>query len=119
MNCPRRLSLIGSGFIVDAHEIAVRKMGADRVVLEARSSRDDPRAEVFGRMYGCKAAYVDYAEMLDEQELDGVVTVSPSVAHFEHIASVISSGVKYILCEKPLSPTLDQALKIRAQYGRK
>ncbi len=64
-------------------------------------------------MYGCKAAYLNDADMLDKHELDGVIIASPPVAHFEQISRAISAGVKYILCEKPLTLTLAEALDIR------
>ncbi len=118
MSKPLRLGMIGCGFIADAHAIAAQKLGADRVIFAACSSRDEGRRKAFAQAFGVCAAFADYSEMLSACALDGLVIASPPVAHLEQINAALEAGVRYILCEKPLSLTFDEAVQIRAAAAK-
>lgn len=55
-----------------------------------------------------KYATLDYKELLNIEELDGVVIASNSAFHCEMICEAAKAGVKNIFCEKPLGMTLEE-----------
>ncbi len=114
MSKPVRLGMIGCGFIAEAHGRAALKIGAENAAFTACSSRDEERREGFTKAFGCEGTYADYREMLGAGGIEALVIASPPVAHLEQIVAALQSGVRYILCEKPLSLTLAEAMEIEA-----
>lgn len=57
--------------------------------------------------------YNDYLKMVRENKSDLVVVASPTSTHFEVCEKLISHGVKYILCEKPVTQSLKQAQSLK------
>lgn len=53
-------------------------------------------------------AILDYMELLNIEELDGVVIASNSAFHCEMICNAAKAGIKNIFCEKPLGMTLEE-----------
>lgn len=63
--------------------------------------------------------YLDYKEMIDKEDLDGVFVTSPDFCHEEHATYALEHGVGVYL-EKPIAITIDGADKIlRAAYENK
>src|SRR5260221_14599486 len=57
--------------------------------------------------------FPDYAALLKEAP-DGVIICSENSRHRELVEMALAAGVKYILCEKPLATTLEDARAILA-----
>src|SRR5258708_28518613 len=57
--------------------------------------------------------FPDYAALLKEAP-DGVIICSENSRHRELVEMALSAGVKYILCEKPLATSLEDARAILA-----
>lgn len=57
------------------------------------------------------AFYSDYKQMLDTDQVDGVIICSSNRDHLP-IALECASRKKHILCEKPLGPTVEDSQKI-------
>ena len=55
-----------------------------------------------------KRAYTNTQEMLENEELDLVSICSHIQSHEEHTLMAAKAGVKGILCEKPMAPTLEE-----------
>jgi len=53
-------------------------------------------------------AYTSTEEMLKREELDVISVCSHIQWHCEHTIAAAESGVKAILCEKPMAPTLEE-----------
>jgi len=60
-------------------------------------------AERFGSKF-----YPDYDELL-KQQLDAVIVCSANADHKKHVLAAADSGCRYILCEKPIATTLEDA----------
>ena len=58
-------------------------------------------------------ASTDYKEMLDMEQLDGVVIASPHFAHFENIKAALAKGC-HVLVEKPMTTNTKDALEVEA-----
>lgn len=56
-------------------------------------------------------AYLDYREMLDQVELDGVVIATPLSQHMEPTVDSMEKGV-HVFCEKSMERTLDRVKRM-------
>lgn len=64
-----------------------------------------------------KRLYKNYAEMAEEEgkrpdKIDFVVIVTPNNSHYDIAKSFLENGIN-VMCEKPLTVTLDQALELQ------
>jgi len=100
--------MIGCGLIANAHGLAAQRSGAT-VQFVAASSRSLSSAQSFADEFSCPAAYDDHLQLLQNENLDGVVIATPPAAHQQIILECLDAGIKYILCEKPLTLTGDEA----------
>lgn len=107
-----RLGLIGCGRISHAHGIAVSRIGVDKVRLVACSDVREEAAEAFASAYGCERHYTDAAKMLADEQLDAVVLATWPAQHLEQITMCLEAGHKFILCEKALATTGQDAVEI-------
>jgi predicted dehydrogenase len=65
------------------------------------------RGQRFGSQY--KARYFPGYDALLREKPDGVVVCSENSRHRELVDMALAAGVKYVLCEKPLTTTLEDA----------
>jgi predicted dehydrogenase len=92
------------------HRLDVAYEGMSNVRVVALSDPDPVGREEAGKRTGASRLYADFHEMLEKEELD-LVNVCPRVAgsREEMVIAAAESGVKGILCEKPIAQTLAQA----------
>ena len=83
-----------------------------RNVVLAVASRDKKRAESFAETFGLPAAFGSYEEMLADPRIQCVYLPLPNSLHGHWTRAALEAG-KNVLCEKPLTPTEDEA---RALY---
>ena len=100
-----RIGLIGAGRMgkVFAHTLAFNVPEADLVAV----ADIDPRTsqEVADR-FGVRHAFSDYHQLLERDDIQAVVVVTPTATHVEVIQAAAAAG-KHIFSEKPLAQTLD------------
>ena len=105
-----RLGIIGFGGVaLSKHIPAIARLRAvwEPVELAAvcsRGRRSGMRAE---EIYGARW-YGDAEEMLDGEELDGVIVCSPDALHYEHAVKCLERGI-HVLVEKPLTDSLSSS----------
>lgn len=124
MNKKPKICLIGAGRAGMIHAVNFRSriQNADLVAVV------DPLEDA------CKSAcktleieryYLDYKQMLGEDDIDGVVVVSPTKYHHDIVIDSANAG-KHILCEKPMGMTEEEcdymiaaadANKVKLQIG--
>src|SRR5579859_7398267 len=73
---------------------------------------NDERGRTIATQFTVKR-FPDYRGLLKEAP-DGVIICSENSRHREFVEMAVGAGVKYILCEKPLATTLDDARAILA-----
>jgi D-xylose 1-dehydrogenase (NADP+, D-xylono-1,5-lactone-forming) len=83
-----------------------------RNTVLAVASRDHTRAKSFADAYGLPVAYGSYEEMLADPRIQCVYISLPNGLHEQWTRTALEAG-KNVLCEKPLTPTEDEA---RALY---
>lgn len=105
-----RLGIVGCGRISHAHGIAATRM--EGVRFAACADISEKAAETFASQYGVNRIYTDYGEMLKNEQLDAVVFATWPAQHREQLEVAIEAGVKFILCEKALALTGEEAREI-------
>ena len=73
----------------------------------------------FVRCWGEMPAYDDYARMLREVQPDLLCIATRQTLHAEQIEQAAASGVRGILCDKPLATSLEEADRIVSACGEK
>lgn len=74
---------------------------------------DEERAKQWAEDNGCDRYYTDYVEMIEKEDLDGVILVTWPNQHLEQIEKCVNAGAKNILCEKALTMTGEEAVEIK------
>jgi D-xylose 1-dehydrogenase (NADP+, D-xylono-1,5-lactone-forming) len=81
---------------------------AERNELVAVASRDSGRARAYAERYGIPRWYAGYEALLADDGLDAVYIALPNALHGEWTRAALDAG-KHVLCEKPLTPTSQEA----------
>lgn len=101
------VGIVGCGFVgYGAHVPAFNTMPGAK--LAAVADADPARREKIQKKYGVPKAYTDYTELCQDQEVDLVVVSVPTPLHGKATLAAIAAG-KHVLCEMPLSASLEEA----------
>lgn len=101
-----RIGIIGCGQIVrtrHAHELATCQYGE----IAGFYDYFEDRAKEFADKFGGKV-YKDYAQMLDDENLDAVVVCTSNDTHTKISIEAINKG-KHVLCEKPIFIDIEES----------
>jgi predicted dehydrogenase len=109
-----RVGLIGAGMISAHHLTGWSRLKQAKVV--AVCDPDRARAEARAKAFGIPAVYADAADMLAREKLDAVDIASPREFHAEHVRLATARGLA-IFCQKPLTPTLREAIHLVEEVG--
>jgi len=104
-----KVAVAGLGFVGgQAHAPAFKKITNADLVAVIDVIEDS--AQKFASKYNIKY-YLDHNEALKDPDIDAVVVAVPTPFHFKIVSDCIASG-KHVLCEMPLTPTIDQSKKL-------
>ncbi|MBN8943030.1 MAG: Gfo/Idh/MocA family oxidoreductase [Rhizobiales bacterium] len=106
-----RLGIVGCGRISNAHGIAAQRIGGG-LRFAACTDVNEDAARNFATTYGSNSFYTDYVEMIEKEQLDGVVFATWPGQHREQMEKAIAAGARFILCEKALALTGPEAVEI-------
>lgn len=106
-----RVGIVGCGRISHAHGIAAQRIGKG-LRFSACADVNEDAARNFATSYGSNSLYTDYTEMLTKEQLDAVVFATWPAQHREQLETAIKSGARFILCEKALALTGEEAVEI-------
>lgn len=111
--------------------LSTAKIGVKKVIpgmqagqlceVTAIASRDGSRAREAADELGIAKAYGSYEELLADPEIDAIYNPLPNQMHVPWTAKAAEAG-KHVLCEKPLSLTVQEAetlLAVRERTGVK
>lgn len=104
-----RFGLVGTGRIAQAYAQAFVKTQNARLV--AVSDIRTEAAETFARQAGC-TTWSSHTELADSGEIDAVIIATPPACHGPICLDFLQRGIP-VLCEKPVSFSVDIARKIR------
>jgi D-apiose dehydrogenase len=111
---PWRIGLAGAGFVSQHHLLAWRKLG--RVSVVAICDPDARRAAARAREFDIPHTYPDAAQMVAGEPLDALDIAAPRECH----ASLVRLAADHrlpTLCQKPLTPTLGEAVSLWDEVG--
>lgn len=104
-----RIGLIGAGGMGRAHvERIEQELAGGRIVAVA--DIDLAGAKAVAEPLGAKA-YPTGAELIADPEVDAVLIATFGAVHAPDVLAAVEAG-KYVLCEKPLTTTPEDALRI-------
>lgn len=107
MSSTYRVGIVGCGRIAPAHVNSFRAVEGYDLVAVADIKRE--AGEALCSKFGIGALYEDYHEMLERENLDVVTVTTWAGSHAEITVTAAAAGVKGILCEKPMAPSLEEA----------
>ena len=102
-----KVGIIGAGFQADIHAAAFRMAGEEAQVV-AVASPTAGHAEELARRRHIPRVFRDYRQMLAEPDLEMVTIAAPNALHAPMTVAAARAG-KHVVCEKPLSMTLEEA----------
>ncbi|RUS47824.1 Gfo/Idh/MocA family protein [Cohnella sp. AR92] len=105
-----RIGVIGTGSISQAHLDSYSNH--PDVQLVAVADKNAERAAETARKYNALRSYSDFGELLADPEIDAVSICTWNNTHAAIAMDAIRAG-KHVLVEKPLSLTVEEALRIQ------
>jgi predicted dehydrogenase len=108
------VGLIGAGFMAKAHSIAyaglpmcfwpAKALTHKKIIADLTQERANEAAVQFGFDSGT----ANWKDVINDKSIDIVDICTPNDAHAEIAIAAMEAG-KHVLCEKPISRTLDEA----------
>jgi len=102
-----KAGIIGVGFIGAAHIEQLRRLGNVEVIALA----DDADAQKKAEALHVPHSYECYKELIDNHQLDCVHICTPNNSHYEIAMYAMERGI-HVVCEKPMTTTVDEAEKL-------
>ncbi len=104
-----RTAVIGTGFMGRVHLEALRRV--EFVDVAAIAGRELAAAKRLGAGFGIETAVDDYRELLEDVTIDAVHICTPNATHYQMAKDALLAG-KHVLCEKPLSVSVEEAQEL-------
>ena len=76
--------------------------------IVAVTSRQQDKALAFAKRFDIPHAYDHYPSLLQRPDVDVVYIATPHSAHYQNVVQALEAG-KHVVCEKPITLTLQQA----------
>ena len=111
-----KIAAVGCGSIGFRHQQG--HLACPESELVAVCDMDVEKAEKRAKELGIERWYPSIADMLANEECDAVDVVTADHLHFEPVMECLEAG-KHVLCEKPLSLSLDEAQQMVAKAEEK
>ena len=110
------MGIVGAGRIFEHHARAYAALGG-RARLLAVAEVDEERLRRATGHHFIPFAYRDHRALLERDDVEVVAICTPPALHEALVIEALEAG-KYVLCEKPLAPTLAAADRILAAARR-
>lgn len=106
-----KIGIVGTGGIARSYARAYHDIPEAEVV--ALCDIVPGKAAAFGERHQFPGAktFIDYRVMLEQCELDAISVSTPNAAHHFVTVDALAAGL-HVLCEKPMSVTLEQAVEM-------
>lgn len=104
-----RIAIIGCGTITRLRHAPECKNN-ENITLCGFYDLNQERCKEFAEEYHTKA-YASFEEVLDDENVDGVIICTANRFHCEMTVKALEHG-KHVMCEKPIAVTLEEAEKM-------
>ena len=115
MPSPLRIAFLGCGFITRVHSRNLRRFQSE--IVCGYASRDKAKAAAFCGEFRGTGSYSDYADAINDPNVDAVVIAVPPKFHLNLTLQALSAG-KHVLVEKPAYPTMGDYQVVREARDR-
>ena len=110
-----RIAFLGCGFITRVHSRNLRRFRSE--IVCGYASRDKAKAAAFCGEFRGSGSYSDYADAINDPNVDAVVVAVPPRFHLNLTLQALSAG-KHVLVEKPAYPTMGDYEVVREARDR-
>jgi predicted dehydrogenase len=110
MPSPLRIAFLGCGFITRVHSRNLRRFKSE--IVCGYASRDKAKAAAYCGEFRGSGSYSDYADAINDPNIDAVVIAVPPRFHLNLTLQALSAG-KHVLVEKPAYLTTGDYLTVR------
>lgn len=104
-----RLGVVGTNFVSDW--LCEAAASVEGIVCEAVYSRRQESGRAFADRHGIRRVFCDWEAFLSSG-IEAVYIASPNGCHFEQAMAALENGL-HVLCEKPLTPGLNDFLILK------
>jgi 2-hydroxy-4-carboxymuconate semialdehyde hemiacetal dehydrogenase len=104
-----RLAVVGLGAFGQKHLDALALIPEATIQYVAHSKLDI--AQQLAEKFGAKGAFTDYAELLSQPDLDGVILATPTHMHLKQTLQALAAG-KHVQVEIPMADSLEGVRQI-------
>jgi predicted dehydrogenase len=101
-----KTALFGTGFVGRVHLEGIRRLGY--VEIYAIGEPDLDKARRLAAEFGARKVEADYRRILDDPAVDAVHICTPNALHHPMATEALQAG-KHVICEKPLSVSVEKA----------
>lgn len=115
MPAPLRIAFLGCGFITRVHSRNLKQFRSE--IVCGYASRDKARAAEFCGRFRGTGSYSDYADAINDPNIDAVVVAVPTAFHLNLTLQALAAG-KHVLVEKPAFPAMGDYLAVRDARDR-
>lgn len=105
-----RAGIVGAGFMAGVHARAIRDSGHEVFSISGSSPESSFRA---ASRLNVEKASSSWEELVASPDVDVVHVCTPNELHAPIIKAAVAAG-KQIVCEKPISVSLEEALEIKS-----
>ena len=111
-----KAGVVGIGFVGRCHVEALRRLGYVDVVTASRGGPAEAKAKA--DEMSVVQSYGSYEELMADPTVEVVHICTPNSQHYEQTKMALMAG-KHVLCEKPFTPTSEQAAELIALANKK
>jgi len=104
-----KVGIIGVGVIGREHIKAFSASKESEVI--AIADINPKTLKTVSKEFGVDKAFLDYHDLLELADIDGIVVCTPPFAHAEITCDAAASG-KHVLCEKPMAVNYEEAKRM-------
>lgn len=112
-----RVGIIGAGSFIQTNHLANLLKLPDKYELIAIANGTPGSAKAVGEKYKCSYITTEYAELLNDPNIDAIIIGTRHNLHAKQVIDSINAG-KHVLVEKPLALTLNEITEILAAYEK-
>jgi predicted dehydrogenase len=110
-----KTAVFGSGFMGRTHREAISRVGSVDVSAIADSQLES--AQRLAQQFPAGRVVADYREILADPAIDAVHICTPNALHFSMAKEALEAG-KHVVCEKPLTTSVEKARELVALAAR-
>ena len=106
-----KLGVIGTGAIT--RSMLTEYCKCDNFEVNAIYSRKEETGRAMADAFSITKVYTALADLLADEEIEIVYVATPNSIHFSQAKAALIAG-KHVICEKPFTPTVAEALELIA-----